>query len=411
MKINKQLILIVAILVGGVVAYAQTLSPYSRYGYGLVRDHATSAQRAMGGVGYAMSGGRQINVMNPASYAAVDSMTFLFDMGLDLTYLKSTDGDEAGSNFGGGLDYITMQFPLCRYMGASIGLVPFTSVGYAFGSTIDNGAATHSGSGGINELYVGVAGRPFKGFTLGANISYLFGTTINDSYAVGDATTLFERVIQVRDWRVQLGLQYGVNIGRRHRVSAGLTYTPGKTLLGHAWAIQYEVSSTTTVTPDTLSTTTLKDKYSLPSSWGAGLSYEFDKRLLVEFDYTYQNWRDAKYTALEGMDKLSFNNRFKAAAGVQFVPRHRGNYMQRINYRIGGYSSRDYLTVLGNNIREYGLSCGLGMPLNTTKTMVNIGFEYVHRKGTPNPLIKENYFNITVGINFHQLWFDQNKIR
>ena len=37
----------------------------------------------MGGIGYAMSSGRQINVMwNPASYACIDSLTFLFDMGV-----------------------------------------------------------------------------------------------------------------------------------------------------------------------------------------------------------------------------------------------------------------------------------------------------------------------------------------
>ena len=412
MKINKQLIIAAFLLIGGMAATAQSLSPYSRYGYGLLRDNATSAQRSMGGVGYAMNGGRQINVMNPASYAAMDSLTFLFDMGLDFTRLKSTEGDNKGSDFGGGLDYITMQFPLGRYMGASVGMLPFSSVGYSFGSEISNGTSSRQGSGGINELYVGIAGRPFKGFTVGANIAYLFGTTVNDTYAVGSsATSLFERVVQVRDWRVQLGLQYGVNIGRRHRVSAGLTFAPGKTLLGRAWAVQYEVSSSTSQVPDTLSDVSLKNNYSLPDMWGAGLSYEFDQRLLFEVDFTYQNWADVKYAVFEGMEAQRFANRFKSAAGVQFVPRRRGNYFQRINYRAGGYVNRDYLTVRGDNIREYGLSCGLGLPLNTSKTMINLGFEYIHRQGHPNALIKENYFNITFGVNFHQIWFDQNKIR
>lgn len=399
------------LLIGGVAAHAQTLSPYSRYGYGLLRDNATSAQRSMGGVGYAMNGGRQINVMNPASYAAVDSLTFLFDMGIDFTRLKSTEGDNKGSDFGGGLDYVTMQFPLGRYMGASVGMLPFTSVGYSFGSEINNGSSSRQGSGGINELYVGVAGRPFKGFTVGANIAYLFGTTINDTYAASSsATTLFERMVQVRDWRVQLGVQYGLSIGRRHRVGAGITFAPGKTLLGHASAIKYEVSSSNNETPDTLSSISLKNNYSLPDMWGAGLSYEFDQRLFVEVDFTYQNWGGVKYAVFEGMEAQRFADRYKMAAGVQFVPRRRGNYFQRINYRAGGYFNRDYLTVRDDNIREYGLSCGLGLPLNTSKTMINIGFEYVHRQGHPNALIKENYFNITFGVNFHQLWFDQSKI-
>ncbi len=58
-------------------ASAQTSSPYSMYGYGIIGDRATSLQKQMGGVGYAMNSGRQINVMNPASYAAIDSLTFL----------------------------------------------------------------------------------------------------------------------------------------------------------------------------------------------------------------------------------------------------------------------------------------------------------------------------------------------
>ena len=53
------------------------MTPYSKYGYGILNDQATSAQRSMGGVGYAMASGRQVNVMNPASYAAIDSITFL----------------------------------------------------------------------------------------------------------------------------------------------------------------------------------------------------------------------------------------------------------------------------------------------------------------------------------------------
>ena len=83
MKINKLLPAILAIIAMALplAAPAQngTITPYSRFGYGMLRDNATSAQQSMGGVGYAMNSGRQINVMNPASYARIDSLTFLFD--------------------------------------------------------------------------------------------------------------------------------------------------------------------------------------------------------------------------------------------------------------------------------------------------------------------------------------------
>lgn len=239
MNITKKISAIALLIVSCLTATAQT--PYSMYGYGILNDNATSSQRAMGGVGYAMQSGRQINVMNPASYAAIDSLTFLFDMGLTASAMWSKENGASGKDFGGGLDYITMQFPITRYLGASIGLLPYSSVGYSFGSKMDNGADSRSGSGGLNQLYVGIGGRPFKGFTVGANIGYLFGTTINDIYAVPEAanTALFERVVQVRDYHLQFGVQYSLDINRDNKLTAGVTYSPSKSLLGHAWRVNY----------------------------------------------------------------------------------------------------------------------------------------------------------------------------
>ena len=98
MKI-KHIFALVAILMAtcsAAVAQNGTMTPYSAYGFGVLRDHATSTQRAMGGVGYAMNSGRQINAMNPASYAAVDSLTFLFDMGIDVTALWQEESQADG---------------------------------------------------------------------------------------------------------------------------------------------------------------------------------------------------------------------------------------------------------------------------------------------------------------------------
>ena len=93
MKISRiALILVLAVAaVSPVLAQNGTMTPYSAYGVGVLRDRATSIQRAMGGVGYAMNSGRQINAMNPASYAAIDTLTFLFDMGIDKTRTLAAD--------------------------------------------------------------------------------------------------------------------------------------------------------------------------------------------------------------------------------------------------------------------------------------------------------------------------------
>ncbi len=419
----KRLLAAIAIITAAVAAMAQngTMTPYSRYAYGMLGDHATGAQRAMGGVGYAMSSGRQINAMNPASYAAIDTLTFLFDIGIDLTFLNQNEGEGEArikdSKFGGGLDYVTMQFPLGRYMGASIGLLPYSSVGYAFGSKIDNGIDSRQGSGSLNEFYVGIAGRPFKGFSVGANISYLFGTILNDTYGylTTGGSSLFQNQMQVRDYHLNFGLQYGVTVNRHDRLTLGLTYSPAKTLLGTAQTVVV-VNDGTNQTSTVEDHHSLRDNYSLPETWGAGISYNFNRRLTVEFDFTYQPWAKAKYRGYEKTPTtFKFADRTKYAVGLEYQPDLRGGYFKRMRYRVGASYNNDYLSILGKNdsfnrLKEWSLTAGFGFPVPTLKTIVNLGLEYKRRAAHPDPLIRENYFNIVIGVNFNEMWFRQSKI-
>lgn len=412
--------MLMAALVCTLPALAQNVStPYSMYGYGILGDRATSMQRQMGGVGYAMNSGRQINVMNPASYAAIDSLTFLFDMGADLSFIWSQEGDAKEKSTGGGLDYLTMQFPISKYLGGSVGLLPYSSVGYAFGNDISHGTMENQGSGGINELYLGLSGK-IKGFSIGFNVSYDFGNIVNDVFAnPSSGSTKFEHVMKVRDWNIVLGAQYTQKIGRYDRFVLGATYSPKKTLLGTTWATIQETTQEST--PTEVARMSLKNHYYTPNSVGAGISYTHERvsRFNVEFDYTWQGWKDCRYSPLYSIDNpevvvfngMEFNNRSRYAAGAEYVPKLRGSYMQRAAYRLGAYYTDDYLKIHGNGVREYGVTAGVGFPTVEGKTMINLGFEWKMRQAHPQALLKENYFNITLGVNFNEVWFFKRKIR
>lgn len=412
----KSTVLVIAAGLGSLTlsmkAQNGTMSPYSRYGYGFLSDNATAMQRTMGGTGYAMNSGRQINVMNPASYAAMDSLTFLFDMGVDLTSKWSSQGNTKEKDFGGGLDYITMQFPLGRYMGASIGVLPYSSVGYSFGSKIDNGTVSREGTGSINQLYFGIAGRPFRGFTIGANVAYLFGSLVNDVYAVSDYATsaLFEHTMTVRDYRLDFGVQYSFNIGRTERFTLGLVYSPKKSLHGKVYGIYYDTSVQNAV-PDTVpGNPKMAGQYSVPETWGAGINWQHENKLMIEADFTYQPWSKAKFGQIENFESTKMANRYRISAGAQYVPNWRGNYAQRIQYRLGAFYNRDYIMIGDNNVRDYGVSLGFGLPVPGFKTVINLGLEYRHRQAAPVALVKEDYLNITIGLNFNEMWFRKNRL-
>ncbi len=95
---------------------------------------------------------------------------------------------------------------------------------------------------------------------------------------------------------------------------------------------------------------------------------------------------------------------------MQHTPMQRARYFKRTHYRLGAYYNHDYLMVRGNNVREYGVTAGVGLPVPGFRSTINLGLEYKHRQAHPNPLIKENYFNITLGVNFNEMWFRKSKI-
>lgn len=421
MKIFKHsLFVTLLVAIGALCVKAEnpTMTPYSMYGYGILNDNASSYQRQMGGVGYAMNSGRQINVKNPASYAHIDSLTFLWDMGASISMLWSQDGSAKGHAIGGGLDYITMQFPLGKHMGGSVGLLPYSSVGYSFGSDIAHGTSEYQGSGGITQAYLGVGGK-FAGFSLGVNVSYKFGNIINDMYANTDAgkVALFEHVMQVRDWDINIGAQYTAKLNKFDQLTFGATYSPKKSMGGNTWGIKWE--QTSDAKADTVAEMKMKDKYYQPNTVGVGFNYKHERtnRVMVEADFTWQDWSKAKYEPLKNDDGdivfegMTFSDRWKVAAGAEYVPKLRGNFVQRIAYRVGAYYTNDYLNIRGNQVKEYGVTAGFGLPTIEGKTVINIGFEWKRRVASPQKLLGENYFNITLGLNFNELWFWQRKLK
>ena len=112
-------------------------SPLTRYGFGQLADQNLGGNMSMGGIGIGLRNHTQINVSNPASYTAVDTLTFLFEAGISLQNANFSDGTTKLNVKNSSFDYLAMQFRLFRTMGMTIGFLPYSSVGYSFKSTSD----------------------------------------------------------------------------------------------------------------------------------------------------------------------------------------------------------------------------------------------------------------------------------
>ena len=178
LKINKLLIASILILTQlSLAAQNNTNSPYTRFGYGELADRSFGAGRAMGGVGFGLRSSKQINPMNPASYSCMDSLTFLFDFGASGQLSWFDDGINKQHNINGNVEYIALQFPLHERIAMSVGILPYSYVGYSFGAVRTNSDGSNyvesfNGSGGLNDLYAGLSIDIWKKrLSVGANVS------------------------------------------------------------------------------------------------------------------------------------------------------------------------------------------------------------------------------------------------
>ena len=405
------------------VMFAQsgTNSPYTRYGYGNLSDQSFGNSKAMGGLSYGLRDGFQINASNPASYTAVDSLTFLFDAGLSLQNANFKEGTVQTNAKNSTVDYIAMQFRLFEGMGFSAGFLPYSTVGYNMSQTYDLGTDalgnpiqvndSYNGTGGLQQVYVGLGYKIFKNLSVGVNFSYLFGeishsitTTFNNSNAFSSVRT---DMIDVSDYKLDLGLQYTQAFGEKHSVNLGAVYSLGHDLNSNGYKYTATYSTNNTI-PQSQSVDTLKNAFSLPHTFGVGFTYVYDKRLTVGLDYTQQKWADINFFNKQG----AFTNRSKLSFGAEFVPqRNSKNYFNKIRYRLGAYYSDPYAKVNEyEGAHEYGASFGFGFPIFRSNSILNISGQYINVKPKVAGMLEENYLRVNIGLTFNERWFMKWKV-
>ena len=414
------------------VAMAQTSSnsPYTRYGFGQLSDQSFASGKAMGGIGYGLRNGLQINAANPASYSAVDSLTFLFDAGLSLQNANFQENGTKTNAQNSSIDYIAMQFRLAEGLGFTAGFLPYSTVGYKMSetSTISNsedqyGNATsqlssHNGTGGLQQVFIGLGYEVVKNLSIGANFYYVYGDiahTISTTFSNSNAfTSLWSEELSVKDFKMDFGAQYTQKFGKKHAVTLGAVYSIGKEMNsdGYRYLEKYNGTTLLTQTVDTLS-----NVCGLPQTFGIGVTYAYNNRLIVGLDYTHQKWSDVKfpntvedkqYLVQEGL----FTDRKKISFGAEYIPNpvSRG-YLNRVRYRIGAYYADPYAKVDGKEgAREYGASFGFGFPLFQSKSILSVSGQYVKVSPKVKGMLEENYLKVNVGLTFNERWFMKWKV-
>lgn len=413
---NTLCALLLTIFTGVMVAQNNTNSPYTRYGYGNLSDQSFGNGKAMGGIGIGLRDGSQINPLNPASYTAIDSLTFLFEGGITLQNANISAGNLKQNAKNSSFDYLAMQFRLRPWMAMSVGLLPYSSVGYSATESLDAtlntpaSSKTISGDGGLHQLYGGLGVKVLPNLSLGVNISYFWGDidrNLTMLYPANSAAYSYQEAfgLSVSDYKLDFGAQYTQMFGKKHSVTVGATFTPKHNLNNTATTGTLKSNSiygSFSTNKDTIAT------FGLPMGFGAGVTYTYDNRLTVGADYSLEKWGDVTYMN----EKNAFCDRTRVSVGAEYLPNLTGkSYFAHVKYRLGAYYTTPYYKIEGKRASsEYGISGGFGLPIPRSRSILSLSAAYVRVKGLETNMVNENIFRVSIGLTINERWFFKRKV-
>lgn len=418
-------------------------SPYSRFGIGDIYDDNFIGSQHMGGLGASFIDPYNINIVNPASLSYL--ATASFDIGLHAEYstLKDIENQRIG-RWNGNLNYMSLSFPLQNALndildrkerdinlGMGFTLMPYSTVGYDistffFDENFGTYEVNYQGSGGSYQ-FLWSNGVRYKNWAFGINTGYLFGkisnlTRINfpDTEAAFGSNLDNSTNISGFVWRMGLMYTHFLNKSKNENdqdtdykklvfgiygnSKSGLNYNSNTfetSILGLPDGSQV-IDTFMDIRGD-------KSEGKLPSEFGAGISYVDGSKLMLGVNYETTAWSQFEGNFVNN----NLKDTYKLSFGGYYRPNYKSitSYLSRVYYRFGGFYQKVPVEIAqGEDISDYGISFGLGMPFFYQRKIshANLGVTLGWRG--LNTSIEERYLRFTFSFTFNDdEWFIKRK--
>lgn len=420
-RILNLTVLAIIFLLETTIAQDNITSPYSFIGLGDNYDKGNIKALSMGGTDMALRSNMYINMINPAGISGIDSMSFVGSVGVAMNNTSYRTSNLTSSFSSANINHLAIAFPVTRWWKTAIMLLPYSAIGYQvfdYGEVQNGGSIQYeyNGDGGMDNISWINAFSISDRLALGINSSYYFGKVEHDrSVYFPDSVYIFNSLVRekvvINGFYFEAGLQYFQPLDDNNTLGFGITYGNKSTLNGATdyFAITFlgdDIYNNSTV--DTIRTWTKeKGSIELPYSIGGGISWVKKNKLTLAADFRFENWKNFKY--LE--NRLDLSNKISASIGAEFIPESNtlSAYWKMVHYRIGFRYEHLGIKFADNDLKEYAISAGFGLPLRKSKTFVNLGFELGQNGTIQDDLIQERFFRVMLGISIKETWFRKSK--
>lgn len=397
---NRLFLVLATILLFAVTdlsAQLGTTSPYSMYGLGEINEAVSGRTAGMGGVGIGMRSTGLVNHINPASYTAFDTLSFVLDVSVSGKSSEFRSGGESEKALSANLYKLAFGFRVTSKWATSMGIMPYSSVGYSIeseqpieGRSITN--TTHyKGSGGLTRILFGNAFQVIPGLSVGVNTSFIFGSVMQTEQ---QGSWDIEKTLRTHKLFWDFGVQYQKMFKQR---AIGV--------IGAVYGYHTQLSMTRNVDVisyyNTLYSERLRSQtMDLPSYAGIGASYARRNNVQFAAEYMFKKW-----SVMGSSNGAAFKDTHTVRAGASIIPNAQSpkTYFDMISYQAGVSVGNAYLSFNGENAMQASFNLGVGLPISSSVVDVVYSYGFIGKTGYKQ--LQEKFHKITIGLTLRETWF------
>lgn len=412
----KRFLILAVLLLITSNSFAQqgTVSPYSFYGMGTTNFKGTADTRAMGGLRVA-SDSIHLNILNAASLAELELVNYTVGMSYQRANQKVGGNTQTATTTT--FDYLAMGIPINK-VGVSFGLLPSTSVGYDLTSNNNTeNLMEYEGKGGVNKTFLSIGYALTNSWNIGVQAGYNFGNIENSGISRRSGVQYATRErneFDVSGFDFQLATSYTIPLEDRKYLVGTVTYNPKYKLSTENNRVLETIQYSTTgdhVAVDRREFDMIKADMDMPEELTFGVGYGSDKHWFLGAEFTQRGAENFNSHSL-ALDNVKFNDAKSYRLGGYYIPNYRAlsGVFNRVVYRMGMRYEDMGLNINGQDIDEFGISFGIGVPMRRTFSNINLGLEVGKRGTNKNGLIQENFFNAILTLSLNDKWFQKRYI-
>ena len=371
----------------------------SSRGFGIPLPPPDARSLGMGTISFAQPDPISISPTNPAALFPVQTTLLSIRFGHEHTQTRAAEGTAASvySNFAG----FAFVLPFKRGLGLALQLVPLTRRDYLleFPSRIGEQPYTKSvqGKGGHNAFSLSAYWQVHPVLSLGFTGQHVFGRA-NEGWAVRwDDTENFVSTDNLYSTKSSgSGWTAGILVHPHRMLMVGGVFSPRVRMTSKTDLFYGMVQETR------------ESNQQVPGFWGVSVSVA-GQVAVWGLELTRQRWDELDFQG-DRVPRMQSTTRIAAGAEFYSFVDPFASYWKRMAYRFG-FCHQPFFSAdpEGRRIQELWGTIGLGFPILSGSSRLDIGFGYGKRGRFTKNGISENLIRVNCSVTVGEKWFTRAK--